>query len=273
MHNRDEATSTHVIRKLLASCFLFLAACQTVEETGRSQLAIFGDDYMTEMGVAAFGEATKDFRTLTGTAQSRMLERVGKRIATACGRKYEWEFKLLDAPKEVNAFCLPGGKIAVYTGILPITLNEDGLAIVLGHEVAHATSSHGNERISQGIIAELGLVGVAAALEFTKLDDTAKGLIVAGLGVATNLAVLLPFSREHESEADEIGLLFAIRAGYDPEEGPRLWERMAKLGGGGPTFLSTHPNSEDRAQRLRELIPLMKQRVAQERAGTYVPQK
>lgn len=262
-----------MLRALLAVCLTFFTACQTVEETGRSQLAIFGDDYMTEMGVTAYGEATKDYRVVTASSDAAMVERVGKRIAAACGRKYQWEFKLLDAPKEVNAFCLPGGKIAVYTGILPITQNENGLAIVLGHEVAHATSNHGNERISQGIIAELGLVGIAAGLEFTKLDDTAKGLIVAGLGVATNLAVLLPFSREHESEADEIGLLFAIRAGYDPEEGPRLWERMAKLGGGGPTFLSTHPASEERAQRLRELIPIMKQRVAQERAGTFQKQK
>lgn len=262
-----------MIRIITVLLFSLLLGCQTVDETGRSQLVLFDDDYMNEMGVAAYAEATKEHRVLGGTPQARMLERVGRKIADACGRKYEWEFKLLDAPEVVNAFCLPGGKIAVYTGILPITMNESGLAIVLGHEVAHATSHHGAERISQGVIAELGLVGVAAALEFTELSDEAKGLIVAGLGVGANLAYILPFSRDHESEADEIGLLFAIRAGYDPEEGPRLWERMAKLGGGGPTFLSTHPASEERAQRLRELIPVMKQRVAQERAGTFVPKK
>lgn len=262
-----------MIRILLAFCLLALPACQTVEETGRTQLALFGSDYMVEMGATAYVEATKDYRTLSGTRDARMLERVGRKIAAASGRQYQWEFKLLDAPKEVNAFCLPGGKIAVYTGILPITANEDGLAIVLGHEVAHATSDHGNERISQGVIAELGLVGVAAALEFTELDETAKGLILAGIGIGANLGVILPFSREHESEADEIGMLFAIRAGYDPEEGPRLWERMAKLGDAGPTFLSTHPDPLERAQRLRELIPVLKQRVAQERAGTWQPPK
>lgn len=243
---------------------LLVAACTTVPETGRSQLQLFPDDFMTELGVQAYAEETANYRVITGTPEARMLERVGQRIARASGRDYAWEFRLLDAPDVVNAFCLPGGKVAVYSGILPVCGNEDGLAAVVGHEVAHATAGHGNERMSQGLIAEVLLVASAAGLDQTRWSDETKGMVLAALGIAGNLFVLLPYSREHESEADEIGLRFAIRAGYDPHEAPRLWERMARLGDAGPEFLSTHPDPLWRAQRLRELIPRL---LAEEQAG------
>ena len=235
------------MRSLLPLLLVFLAGC--------ANLMLFSEDYMNELGLEAYAEATAEHPVVTTGANAQMLQRVGTRIAAASGKPYAWEFKLLDAPKVPNAFCLPGGKIAVYSGILPITQNEAGLAAVLGHEVAHATEQHGNKRMSQGLLLELGLVGVAAGLEFTKLDDDKKGLILAGLGAGAMLGIVLPYSRDHETEADEIGLRFAIRAGYDPYEAPKLWERMAQLGDAGPEFLSTHPDPGGRAERLRELIP------------------
>ncbi|MCC6670691.1 MAG: M48 family metallopeptidase [Planctomycetes bacterium] len=260
-----------LLRSLLALLALgLLAACETVEETRRSQfvLPFLTDGFMAELGAEAYAEETANYRVLTTTREADMLARVGRRIAQASGRDYQWEFKLLDAPDVVNAFCLPGGKIAFYTGILPICANEDGIAIVMGHEVAHATSRHGAERMSQGLVAELLMAGAAAGLEETKWSDETKGLVLGALGLAGTLAVLLPYSRDHETEADEIGLRFAIRAGYDPNEAPRLWERMAKLGDGGPEFLSTHPDPLKRAERLRELIPRL---VAEEKARAEQP--
>lgn len=252
-------------RAAAATLLIFVAAaCGTVEETQRSQfvLPFFTDDVMNSLGADAYVEATSAYPVVTNTAEARMVERVGQRIARASGRDYEWQFKLLLAPDEVNAFCLPGGKVAVFTGILPICADEDGLAIVLGHEVAHATSRHGAERISQELLAQLAIGLTAIGLDETKWSDETKGLVLLALGAGAQLGFLLPYSRDHESEADEIGLRFAIRAGYDPSAAPLLWERMAKLGDQGPEFLSTHPDPMARAQRLRELIPRI---VAEER--------
>jgi predicted Zn-dependent protease len=250
---------------VLALC-LATPSCETVAETGRSQFIVPGltPEFMAELGAEAYAEATGGHRILTGTPDAQMLQRVGRRIAAASGRDYAWEFRLLDAPDVVNAFCLPGGKIAVFTGILPICANEAGLAVVLGHEVAHATAQHGAERLSQGILAELVLGAAAIGLDQTEWNDETKGLVLAALGIASTLFVLLPYSRDHETEADEIGLRFTIRAGYDPHEAPRFWERMARLGDAGPEFLSTHPDPVARAQRLRELIPRL---VAEEQAA------
>jgi predicted Zn-dependent protease len=242
------------LRALPLSLLACLPAC--------GNLKFFSADYMNALGAEAYIEETGKYKEVRGTPQAEMVRRAGERIARASGKDYQWEFKLLDAPDVVNAFCLPGGKIAVYTGILPVTQNEDGLAVVLGHEVAHATEEHGNKRMSQGLLLEIGLVGVAAGLEFSKLKDDDKALILAGLGIGASLGVVLPYSREHESEADIVGLRYAIRAGYDPHEAPRLWERMARLGSSGPEFLSTHPDPLRRAQELRAAIP---QLLAQER--------
>lgn len=257
-----------LVRRAAATAVLAIlgAACGTVEETQRSQfvLPFLTDDVMASLGADAFAEVTGAYTVVRGTAEARMVERVGQRIARASGRDYDWQFQLLLAPDEVNAFCLPGGKVAVFSGILPICGDEDGLAIVLGHEVAHATSRHGAERMSQELVATLALGLTAVGLEETKWSDETKGLVLLALGAGAQLGVLLPYSRDHESEADEIGLRFAIRAGYDPSAAPLLWERMAKLGEQGPEFLSTHPDPLARAQRLRELIPRM---LAEERAG------
>jgi predicted Zn-dependent protease len=253
---------------------LCLTACSTVQETGRTQWVFFDDAEMNQLGAQAYEEATKEYRIIRGTPEAQMVERVGQKIAQASGRSYQWEFRLLDAPDVVNAFCLPGGKVAVYTGILKVTQNEDGLACVMGHEVAHATSRHGAERMSQTTVAQGGLSVAGLAAGWAGLGDSTQDQIVTALGGVAQVGFLLPFSRQHESEADEIGLLFMIRAGFDPEEAPLLWERMAKLGGGGgkiAEWFSTHPDPGSRAARLRELIPAMKQRVAKERAQGQQP--
>jgi len=248
-------TSTHRIALVLA--LLFLPACRTVAETGRRQVTFFPEAYVNTLGAQAYASETSKFPVIETGRDAEMVQRVGARIAAASGRDYEWEFLLLDAPDVVNAFALPGGKVAIYSGILPVTQNEDGLAAVLGHEVAHATSGHGNERMSQQVLAQGAVIAADAALEgWTDLDETERQGWVDAFGMATELGAILPFSRHHESEADEIGLRFLIRAGYDPYEAPRLWERMAKLAGESPNeLLSTHPDPLDRALRLRRLIP------------------
>ncbi len=232
-----------------------LPACSTVPETGRSQLALLPESLMTEMGASAYQDVTAQHREITSGAQYQMVREVGQRIAKASGRNFAWEFKLLDEPETVNAFCLPGGKIAVYTGMLKVAPDADSLAAVVGHEVAHATAHHGNERMTQKMGLSLAIAAADALIGRTELDSETKQLAMAALGVGASVGVILPYSRAHESEADEIGLRFAIRAGYDPHAAPKLWERMAQLGENGPEFLSTHPDPLKRAERLRELIP------------------
>ncbi len=241
--------------------FLLLNSCFTVPETGRSALRLFPESLMVSMATQAYADETGKFPEVTGTADAEMVQRVGHRIAKASGKNYDWEFKLLNAPDVVNAYAMPGGKVAVYTGILRVTQDEDGLAAVLGHEVAHATSGHGNERMSQNVLVQLTMLGATVGLEeWTNMDGGTKAAIVAALSGGSQLGVLLPFSRLHESEADEIGLRYAIRAGYNPNAAPLLWERMAKLNPErGPEMLSTHPDPMNRAKRLRQLIPKLVQ--------------
>ena len=235
---------------------LTLAACSTVAETGRSQFIMFSESEMARMGIDAYAEATKPYREITSGADAEMVQRLGRRLAAASGRNLDWEFKLLDAPDTINAFALPGGKVAIYSGILTVAGSEDALAAVVGHEIAHATSHHGNERMSQTFAANLGLAVGATALELGSMSDEDKGYAIAALGGIAQFGVLLPYSRTHESEADAIGLRFLIRAGYDPYQAPLFWERMAQSSASRPPeFLSTHPDPARRAARLRELIP------------------
>jgi predicted Zn-dependent protease len=244
-----------------ATVAITVFACVLNPETGRRQLLLYGEQEMAEMGAAAYPEALAEYPVVTGTADARMVDEISRRIIAVCG--YDavppeaWEHKLLDAPDVVNAFALPGGKIAVYSGLLRVTQNADALAAVIGHEVAHVTLDHGNERVSQNVTAEVGLSAIQAVLgSWDSGDETLKAGIAAGLGIGAQYGVLLPFSRKHETEADLVGLRYLIRAGYDPYEAPKLWERMAELGGGGTfEWLSTHPSSERRAREMREAIP------------------
>jgi predicted Zn-dependent protease len=229
---------------------------------------LFSEAYENELGLQAYAEETGKYRVITGTPQAQMVERVGRKIAAASGKDFQWEFKLLDAPQTVNAFCLPGGKVAIYTGILPITQNEDGLAVVMGHEVAHATERHGGQRMTQGLITGIALAAAEAVLAMSEMDNDAKVGIMGALGLGAQVGYMLPFSRSHETEADEVGLRYAIRAGYDPWEAPKLWERMAQLGSSGPEFLSTHPDPAGRAEYLRSRIPAL---LAEERPQGQQP--
>lgn len=227
-----------------------LVACQSVPITGRSQLMLISEKEELELGDEAYKKTLKESALSQDQAAIQMLRRVGQRIAAVAGRPdYRWEFSLIE-DKTPNAFCLPGGKVAFYTGILPITQDETGLAVVMGHEVAHALAHHGAERISTGLLSQIGAVGAAAVLGGD--PQTAKA-IQAALGIG----VMLPFSRSHESEADHIGLHLMAKAGYNPRAAVEFWKRMeaAAQGKKPPEFLSTHPSDGRRIEQIQEWVP------------------
>lgn len=231
-----------------------LHGCATVEGTGRKQLMIISEGQELQLGAEAYKEVLSKEKIAKDARMTAVVRRVGKRIAAVSNRPhFEWEFNLIESD-QINAFCLPGGKIAVYTGILPIMDNEAGMAAVMGHEVAHAVARHGGERVSQKL-------GVAIAMEVAAhgmggASPETQKITMSALGAGVNVGLLLPFSREHELEADELGLLFAAKAGYDPREAVRLWERMEAAGKKKPPeFLSTHPSEAHRIDDLEMLMP------------------
>ncbi|MCP4092546.1 MAG: M48 family metallopeptidase [Planctomycetes bacterium] len=252
------------MRALLISLLLavVVGACSTVPGTGRSQLLLLSSGEEMQLGAQAYTEMLAQERIVTSGNDAAMVQMIGERIAQSAiellpesdAKRFRWEFKLIDSPEMVNAWALPGGKTAVYTGLLPITGDEDSLAIVMGHEVAHAIARHGNERMSHGMVMQLGMLG--ADMSTRNMDPEDREMIMAGLGVGANVGVMLPFSRSHESEADEIGLMLAANAGYNPEASIGLWQRMgAASSGAPPEWLSTHPSSETRIQKLQALMP------------------
>jgi len=206
--------------------------------------------------------------------QAAMVKRLGVSIRNAAEKwcvsvgkphyldDYAWEYNLV-VDDQVNAWCMPGGKIVVYTGILPVTINEDALATVMGHEVAHALHNHGNQRVSMSLLLQLGLTAASITVSALSENQKAAELIIGGLNMASTLGVVLPFSRENESEADKTGLYLMAIAGYNPDESVPFWQRMAALGRGTPEFLSTHPSPGNRQKNLQKLIPEAKRRAAQ----------
>ena len=234
---------------------LILFACQKAPITGRSQLILIPESMEIEMGLTAYRDVLKKAKLSTDTRAIEMLRRVGGRIAAVTGRSYEWEFNLIDNDKVVNAFALPGGKVAVYTGILKYTQDETGLATVLSHEIAHVLLRHGGERISAGLLTELGMLGLNMAIK--KKDPGTIRAINEAFGVGVNVGVLLPFSRLQELEADRVGLILMAKAGYDPHGAVAFWERMLKAEKGAPPeFLSTHPATKRRIEEIKEWIPV-----------------
>ncbi len=233
------------------------AGCATVPETGRSQLIFMSESQEASLGLQAYQEILKDQKVSTDPEANALVKRVGERIARASGKDYDWRFTVIDDPKQVNAFCLPGGKVAVYTGILPVTKDDAGLAVVMGHEVAHATARHGAERMSQGQLTQIIALGGGVALGGG--DSKRTQAIVGALGAGAAVGVILPFSRKQESEADRIGLRYMARAGYDPEAAVGFWERMSAAATGGgkkpPEFLSTHPSDERRIAQIKAWLP------------------
>lgn len=239
-----------VVAVLLVS--FFLSACATVQETGRKQVILMSPAEEARMGVDAFEQFKRQEKVSSDPALNARLQRIGKRVAGAVGRDLpdaRWEFVVFDS-EQVNAFALPGGKVGFYTGLLKLAASDDEIAIVMGHEVAHVTSRHGAERQSQAILAGLGGVAVEAGL---RNDKNREGWMLA-YGMGSTLGTLA-YSRTHETEADEVGLLYAARAGYDPRAAVTFWSKMAaqERGNRPPKLLSTHPPSAERIENLRRL--------------------
>ncbi len=243
-------------RVLLPALAIFLIACATVPITGRSQLLLLSESAEVQMGLDAYRQVLRKAKLSTDAAATEQVRRVGRRIAEATGRTdYQWEFNLIE-DKQANAFCLPGGKVAVYTGILPVTRDEAGLAAVLGHEVAHAIARHGGERVSESLLVQVGLAATQVAL--ARNDPATVQQVTVLLGAGATVGLLLPWSRHQESEADHLGLIYMAKAGYHPAAARDLWMRMeeaARGRGGPPEFLSTHPSAATRIRQIEAWIP------------------
>jgi predicted Zn-dependent protease len=251
----------------IVALFPVLFACNKTVFTGRKSLNLIPVQTLNQMSFTEYRSYLQQNKPSTTGKDVELVRRVGNDIKIAVEAYYKskklqkelkdfaWEFNVVDDDNTVNAFCMPGGKVVVYTGILKVTQNEDALAVVMGHEIAHALAHHGNERMSQGLVAQLGLTSLDLAL--SQKPAATRNLLMTAAGAGAQVGVLLPFSRKHESEADEIGLYLMAMAGYNPSEAAPFWERMNKLGGGSrpPEFLSTHPDPTKRSQKLRELIP------------------
>lgn len=243
-------------RFLVAAVVSFLlAACSTVPVTGRSQLLMISEQQELSMGLTSFKEILGKEKLNTDPLINERVQRIGRRIAAATGRSdYQWEFKVIDNDKTANAFCLPGGKVAVYTGLLPVAQDDAGLAAVIAHEVAHAIARHGGERLSQ----EMMVAGLTAATVMAVSDPPRRDLYAGLLGAGAAVGFLLPYSRLHEAEADRMGLIYMAKAGYDPRAALALWQRMAaqsKGKGKPPEFLSTHPADETRIEAIERWLP------------------
>jgi metalloendopeptidase OMA1, mitochondrial len=216
-----------------------------------------------QMGADAYAEVLKSEKRSTDAEANAMIERVGRRLAAVVpgGEKFAWEFTLLESD-QINAFCLPGGKVAFYTGILAYCQNEAAVAAVMGHEIGHAVARHGGKRMTQGVILNGATVFAGELLKAKGYSESNTNLMLALGGGLANVGVVLPFSRGHELEADAMGLGYMAKAGYDPEEAVAFWTRFAALGSSGPAFLSTHPQSADRAAELGKRMPKAKEQYA-----------
>ena len=258
-------------KKISFSLFmlLFLLACTKNAFTGRKSLNLIPTATINQLSFSEYKTFLSQNKTLASGKEVDLVRRVGKDLKAATEvyyksigkasdlKNFAWEFNVVDDPNTVNAFCMPGGKVVVYTGILKVTQNEDALAVVMGHEIAHALANHGNERMSQGLVAQLGLTSLDLAL--SQKPAATRQLLMTAAGAGAQVGVLLPFSRKHESEADEIGLYLMAMAGYNPNEADPFWKRMNSMGGSRPPeFLSTHPDPAKRSDTLRRLVPRAK---------------
>lgn len=256
-------------RKLLLgfAVLLLVAACKVNPFTGKKMLNFYPNSQIFPMAFAQYDQFLGENDVVKGTSEAVMISRVGQRISTAAERwltangypgylkDYQWEYNLVN-DEAVNAWCMPGGKIVFYTGILPITLNERGVAVVMGHEVAHALADHGAQRMSAATLQQLGAVAGNVAIN----DPQKRNMFNQAYGIGSTIGLMLPFSRSHETEADRIGLQIMAIAGYNPDEAAELWKRMkAKSGNQAPPeFMSTHPSNDTRIANLTEWSPLAK---------------
>jgi predicted Zn-dependent protease len=250
----------------LAIALSLLYGCATVPVTGRKQLSLVSSSEINGMSAQQYREVINKGPLSTNQEQTDMIKRVGTRIQKGVEQYmaekgasdqlagFNWEFNLIQDDKTVNAWCMPGGKVAFYTAILPICQDETGIAVVMGHEVAHAIANHGRERMSQGLIEEFGLSTLSSAMG--QNPGVTSQIFMQAVGMGSQVG-MLKFSRSHESEADHIGLIFMAMAGYDPQQAPKFWERMSAGSGGQkpPEFMSTHPSDETRIKGLQGWIP------------------
>ena len=256
----------NILITLICACFLTGCALNLV--TGRKQLSLVKESDLRLMAVSQYNTFLKENKVLnSGTSSdAAMVDRVGARIANAITKYYNtvekksvlegysWEFNTIDDNKVINAWCMPGGKVVVYTGLLPVTQNETALAIVIGHEIAHSIAKHGNERMSQALVQQMG--GMALEIALAQKPQETQNLFMATYGIGSQLGAMLPWSRQQETEADQYGLIFSAMAGYDPREAIPFWQRMSDAGGGKPPeFLSTHPSDETRLRKLKQFMP------------------
>ncbi len=255
------------------SIVTLIISCAQNPFTGKNTLALVSNSEILPSAFQQYGQFLSENKVITGTSDAKRVENVGTKIKVAAERwlnangqpgylkDYQWEYKLVDS-KEVNAWCMPGGKIVVYSGILPITKDDAGLATVLGHEVSHALANHGQQRMSAGLLQQLGGAGVALATGGKSAET--QQLAMTAYGAATQYGGMLPFSRSHESEADKIGLTLMAIAGYNPDQAIIFWSRMASNAGGNkpPEFMSTHPSDETRIAALKALVPEAKAEAA-----------
>ena len=246
--------------------FLLLSQCATVPLTGRHQLILFPEDQMVSMSLTSYNSFLKENKLSSDAVNKQRIKNVGARISKAVEQylaanglqdqiaNFQWEFNLV-ASNEPNAWCMPGGKVVFYEGILPYCQTDAGIAVVMGHEIAHAVAHHSNERMSQQALIQYGQAAATEILGHNQ-SDTRKALLSAAIGMGTNVGITLPFSRKHEYEADHLGLIFMTMAGYDPNEAVAFWSRMANAGTGKqPEFLSTHPADANRIAKLKAAIP------------------
>ncbi len=258
-----------MVKHIVFIAVLFsLCNCSTVPLTGRKQLSLIPAPAMISLSEENYRQALSQAKISSNSRETARLRQVGNRLIQAVDRYmkqeglyqqiagYKWEINLLES-KEANAWCMEGGKIAFYSGIMPLCPTDDAIAVVMSHEIAHAIARHGRERMSQLVVTQLGGVAIDQALR--EKPAMTRQLAQTAYGAGATVGVLLPFSRAHEAEADEMGLHFMAMAGYNPEEAVRFWERMSQMGGTKmPAFLSTHPSHEDRIKQLKRLIPEVK---------------
>lgn len=260
------------VLKISAALGLLVVACAKNPFTGKNTMALVPNSQIFPSSFQQYSQFLSENKVITGTADAKRIENVGMKIKTAAERyltangnadylkDYAWEYKLVDS-KELNAWCMPGGKIVFYTGILPVCKDDAGIAAVMGHEVAHALANHGQQRMSAGLLQQLGAVGTAVAVGGQ--SEQTQQLVMQAYGVGSNVGAMLPFSRAHESEADMIGLTLMAIAGYNPENAVKLWERMSAMGSSStPEILSTHPSNDTRIKDLQALLPQAKAEAA-----------
>ncbi|AUP81158.1 M48 family metallopeptidase [Flavivirga eckloniae] len=249
---------------LIVGIVMFVLSCATNPFTGKNTLALVPNSQLFPTAFAQYDQFLTENKVIKGTKDAEMIKRVGQRIAVAAERwlnsngnqgyltDYKWEYNLVD-DKTVNAWCMPGGKIVFYTGILPIAKGETGVAAIMGHEVAHALANHGQQRMSAAYLQQ----GLAVAGNIAIKDEKSRNAFNQYYGVGTQVGVMLPFSRSHETEADVIGVYLMAIAGYNPDEASELWKRMKANSGGKapPEILSTHPSNDSRIANLKRLAP------------------